>query len=161
MEKNKRSRSPSRRSPSRSRTPSRSTSRSRTRSRSPPRKTIEEYIQESRDPLTKTMSAYLSPKQLSSLSSVSKTFQNISQPQLRIQKAKVYRLAKNHLSRMFPSSKEEFEDLTIDQQISSKINAKNQIRLYEFVYEDDPLMQQVITRMKKLYEIISGESINQ
>jgi hypothetical protein len=130
---------------------SRSKSPRRSRSTSP-----KSYIQKAKDPLAKIMTRYLEAKDLDSLSKASKDFRNIATPQLRNKKAEIYRLAQNETKRFLPIA--DYDELAEIQKISSKMNASQQIKLYEFVYSNNPAMQSVINRMKQLYYKITGEN---
>jgi|688.fasta_scaffold2564596_1 hypothetical protein len=105
-------------------------------------------INKSKDPLSKTMTRYLDTEDLLNLSQANKSFQSIAKPSLRLEKARAYRLAQNEMDKWM-----------IDDSYRSKYNASQGIRLWEFVYMDDPSMLRISKIMRKLYRQRYNEPI--
>jgi hypothetical protein len=102
---------------------------------------MDDYILKTRDPLSETMTRYLTAKDLSSLSQTNKTFQSISKNAL---KNEAYRFAQE-------IAEYEMRIVLRDNSINSKINGRIHINMWENAFKGLVPYSFVADFMKEIY----------
>lgn len=112
-------------------------------------------LKESKDPLTKYMTKYLTSSELGRLSQTSKFFKSVSIPELKTRKAKIYRRAIGEFIRFLPLSNEEYEQLTSKEKM---IGETNLAMLVDYLANFDEEME-LVNALIKIYKRVTKQTL--